>query len=209
MHIPSTGLPSSANLTTFWAFGNGFTDLSFLKPINRANLQYFDVGNGIITSINVGDMPELIEFYCNGNSSLTYLDISNNFNDQLNWMWAHDTALSCIQVDQKSEADSKNTNNWRKPDLATYEEFCAVTGIDDFELSGLSIYPNPTKSLINIELKIDANYHLTNVFGQEVKGGTLSSGINEMDLSFLTNGLYLLKFESEDGDMVKKIMKTD
>ncbi|HMC02211.1 MAG TPA: T9SS type A sorting domain-containing protein [Flavobacteriaceae bacterium] len=207
--LPSTGvtLPSSENLTTFWAFGNGFTDLSFLKPISRANLQYFDVGDGNLTSIDVSDMIELIEFYCNGNSSLSYLDISNNFNDILDWMWAHNTDLTCVQVDSKIDADSRDTYLWQIPGAATYEEMCATASTENFALSSISIYPNPTKDVFEIDLNIDVDYKLHNILGQEVLSGSFTQGINKLDVSSISSGLYILNLNSKIGSISKKLVK--
>jgi len=207
--LPSSSvtLPSSEYLIEFYAFGNGFTDLSFLKPISRANLQYFDVGNGNITSIDVSDMIKLIQFYCNGNSSLSYLDISNNFNDNLDWMWAHDTALTCVQVDNKVNADNKDTYQWQIPGGATYEEFCATAGVDDVVLNSILLYPNPVNNKLYLDLKIDATFSLSNVFGQEIQKGVLALGSNELDMENLSSGLYLLNLETPEGKATKKIIK--
>ncbi|WP_299891007.1 T9SS type A sorting domain-containing protein [uncultured Lacinutrix sp.] len=72
------------------------------------------------------------------------------------------------------------------------------------ELTGVSIYPNPTKRLVTIK-GID-NLQLVEVFnnaGQRVLGN--SSNLNIIDLSKLPSGLYMAKLYSNTGE--SKIVK--
>lgn len=72
----------------------------------------------------------------------------------------------------------------------------------------LSVYPNPTSSILNIELKNRAaikKITLFNLVGQQVlKNITGNTSIN---ISSLPKGLYILKTESNHGTFSKKIIK--
>jgi len=83
-----------------------------------------------------------------------------------------------------------------------------TAGINENEyFASLSVYPNPTKDKFYIDLQLEANYTLTNVFGQEIKKGTLFSGTNELDAQALASGLYVLNLETIEGTASKKIIK--
>ncbi|WP_242118992.1 T9SS type A sorting domain-containing protein [Aestuariivivens sediminicola] len=205
-NLSNVTLPNTASLKTFWCYTNSLTNLDFLNPVNYANMEYFDVGNGNLTSIDVSTMPNLIEFYCNNNTSLSYLNIQNGFNENLEWMWAHNTNLSCIQVDNVTDAYNKNTNNWRRG-AAEYSTSCPALSTDDFVFKNLTIYPNPTRNTINMQLASEASYSIVNIMGKVVDEGVLGSGMNAVDLSHTANGIYFLTLSNPEGRTTKKIMK--
>lgn len=58
-------------------------------------------------------------------------------------------------------------------------------------------YPNPFASTLNIDLVgiPSSNFELLDIDGQVVYSGVLKEGIQSIDLHFLTNGVYILKFK--------------
>ena len=70
-------------------------------------------------------------------------------------------------------------------------------GIDESK-SELRIFPNPTSSLVYLSEKID--YKLYNVVGTLVKQGVG----NSIDLSTLSNGVYILESEYKKIKIIKK-----
>jgi len=82
-----------------------------------------------------------------------------------------------------------------------------TAGINENILTGLAFYPNPAKHKLQVDIKIDAKYSLSNMFGQEIQKGVLISGSNELDVERLSNGLYLLNLETPVGKATKKIIK--
>ena len=67
-------------------------------------------------------------------------------------------------------------------------------------LQGISVYPNPTNSVINISQSDSAihikNVSLVNVLGQTIYANKTANAIN---VSGLTKGMYILKIESQEG----------
>ena len=203
LSLTSIMLPNTTSLSELYAWE---CNLSALNFTNNTGLQILDVGINKFNDIDISMLPALTEFYCNENL-LTSLNINNNSNDILDWMWAYNNPLlSCIQVDNKVLADNKDPYNWQ-PGSATYEENCATASTEDFALSGALIYPNPAKDNFYIDLQLEAYYTLNNVFGQEVKKGFLIPGNNELETNTLSTGLYLLKIESPEGSVTKKLIK--
>jgi len=85
--------------------------------------------------------------------------------------------------------------------------------IDDFKNSlGLSIYPNPVISRLNIEFNtsiISLDFQVFDVLGKQVIKGNTSSEKNllKIDVSSLEQGLYLIKISSEEKNVTKRFIK--
>ncbi len=200
-------LPNTSTLQTFWMYGHALSNIDFTPYTNLyTGLLYLDISNGNLTNVDVSMLQNLEEFYCYDSDLLTNLNIKNTNNSALIWMWAENNPLlDCIQVDNKIDADGRDTNEWRSGG-ATYEETC-VLSTEEFDLSSISIYPNPSKDKFYIDLKMGASYSMINLFGQEIRKGSFVAGTNELDIQSLSNGLYLLNLETRDGKATKKIIK--
>ena len=83
----------------------------------------------------------------------------------------------------------------------------AALSIEDFELAGISISPNPTSGILNITSVEKANYRLLNMKGQVLKKGTLTAGKNKIDISSFAKGVYLLKINTSKGRFTKKVVR--
>ncbi|AEV31852.1 hypothetical protein Oweho_0839 [Owenweeksia hongkongensis DSM 17368] len=85
-----------------------------------------------------------------------------------------------------------------------------VTSVGTNEFSAnenFQVYPNPfTSSLHLIGIENGISYSLLSINGQTLKKGIV---MNEeiTDLDFLTNGVYLLRIESSNGHIVRRIFK--
>ncbi len=84
-------------------------------------------------------------------------------------------------------------------------------GIDTVNYSKFKIYPNPVKDILNIEslsndkLKCFEIYALN---GSLIKQKNLDVDINNIDVSFLNSGVYILSLTTENGTIIKsKIVK--
>ncbi len=92
-------------------------------------------------------------------------------------------------------------------------EYDVIISIEDLELkSNLRIFPNPFKNVISIEnnnsLTID-KISIYNLVGQKIKTIDLNDMINnEINLSSLDNGTYILNILFENGELIsQKIVK--
>ncbi len=76
-----------------------------------------------------------------------------------------------------------------------------ITGLED-EDNRFSIYPNPTKLFLNVDLNApidNVEYEITTIQGQKVKTGKLSTvGPNRIDVSALSGGVYVVDLVSND-----------
>jgi Zn-dependent metalloprotease len=65
-----------------------------------------------------------------------------------------------------------------------------------------SIYPNPTRDFVNIELQEDSLVEIIDINGKVVKALELSAGVNNVNVSDLPNGVYNIKTK----DSVSKLV---
>lgn len=83
--------------------------------------------------------------------------------------------------------------------------FVEVVGINDLHESELMIYPNPTTDKLRILNGIKGqNWTLNSVLGQVLKVGILSSKEDHIDLSGLTNGIYMLSISGQTFKIEKR-----
>src|SRR5690625_2405847 len=91
----------------------------------------------------------------------------------------------------------------------------AVTGIqstpmsvDKYELTGVSLYPNPADNKIFIELETSESVEIEifDLNGRKVKEGKTTAFSNEIDISDLNSGVYFVKINSEGKTKTKKLI---
>ena len=77
---------------------------------------------------------------------------------------------------------------------------CVTVGINENEaLSNVSIYPNPANTTINLSnLNEEYNVAIYNMLGQKVKQQTVDASNSSINISDLTLGVYVLKFEDHN-----------
>jgi hypothetical protein len=81
----------------------------------------------------------------------------------------------------------------------TVEDVLATSEINGNKKVDISVYPNPFKDILKIsDTKGVKSISVTDVSGRQVK--TLKAG-NELNLSDLTSGLYLINLHMEDGNV--------
>lgn len=89
------------------------------------------------------------------------------------------------------------------------ESFLDIKSYDNF---AVAIYPNPTSSVLNFRLNelVDSSIKIEvyNIIGQLTKTKTTSETKGYIDIADLSSGVYLLKFQTEDGGKIttKKII---
>lgn len=164
-----------------------------------------------LTTLDVSQNTALTVLLCEDNQ-LTTLDVRNGNNGNIPDSYFNTTgnpSLSCIFVDDAAWS----TANWTHIDPAsTFVETqaeCDALGIDDeFLLQNVQIYPNP----ITDQLFINGNHinilsiQLYNVLGKKVLHE--QSNLQQIDVSNLNQGVYLVKIKTDKGIISKKIIKS-
>ncbi len=78
------------------------------------------------------------------------------------------------------------------------------TEIDEFSLQSVSIYPNPTSGLVYISGIEDADISVYGVSGKLIVSDEMVNE-NYVDLSSLSNGIYLIKIEKDGAILTRKV----
>jgi len=99
-------------------------------------------------------------------------------------------------------------------DTATLEFTTPLTdtvylGVAEFEevINQIIVYPNPVKDVLNIKVSgsLDIkNIEIYNMLGSQIK--SVSNNFESMDVSGLSHGMYFLKFGTNKGVLLKKVL---
>ncbi len=81
---------------------------------------------------------------------------------------------------------------------------CQLLGVDTEELS-IGFYPNPTSSVVHVELLEDVQYELISPLGQSLLKGSLTGNNKQIDLSPFPASMYYLHIEGK----IIKIIKSN
>lgn len=110
----------------------------------------------------------------------------------------------------------ENSNNFRcyEDDQVFYSvvSSCSSVGIEEvFNNNNFKIYPNPTSTNITIELigfnnSFQAQLSLFDLTGKKVYTSSINSTINNIDVSAIKSGLYLLKIISDSGEIKSSLI---
>jgi len=81
--------------------------------------------------------------------------------------------------------------------------------IKDFDESNIRIYPNPTSSIINIEVpgKSQYNYSLYTISGKKMMNGMFNTNNTQINTNALSSGVYILQITNGNKNISKKVIK--
>lgn len=81
------------------------------------------------------------------------------------------------------------------------------TGIADVADAGISIYPNPVKDMLFVDLQDAATVNLFDLSGRKVlEVADLTVGVNPIDVSAINAGVYMIKVDTEQGSFQSRIV---
>ncbi|MGL2965329.1 S8 family serine peptidase [Flavobacterium sp. XGLA_31] len=145
-----------------------------------------------------GDAPA-----CSGNPSISGLIAPFDSLSALNTLPAD--GVWTLQVIDPYNGDGGSINNFRM-------DICYVTpalGIATDELTNVTVYPNPTKGIINIslpELSGETTLKLYDIQGREIAIKTTNASAETLNIENLQEGVYLLSIENGSSKTTKKIV---
>ncbi len=84
----------------------------------------------------------------------------------------------------------------------------AVLGIEKLSLSNIKIYPNPASgNSLTIDTQENVNISVFDILGKQVLRSQISRDNNQIDISRLNSGMYLIRLQTENGSATKKFIK--
>lgn len=80
---------------------------------------------------------------------------------------------------------------------------------DFFNNHDIKIFPNPTNQFILVNGLEEFNYEVTTLQGKKLLEGSYTSGLDKIDVSSLSIGIYIISISNQDGsqNMTHKILK--
>lgn len=83
-----------------------------------------------------------------------------------------------------------------------------TNGIEESEMNGFSVYPNPTNNVLNIQSTSTSTYtvELMDVAGKVVYTNANVSGMKTIDVTTFEAGAYFIRIKNENGTAVQKVI---
>lgn len=201
---------------------------TFILPTSAPNFVFLRANNSGIPNFNIGTYTAL-DFVELADNNLTELDASLNINLNtfrvrnnnllaLNLNNSNNTALinlelrdnpnlTCVQVDNVTQANSNVTNGiWFKDATTTFSTNCSLNVSEVVFEDQVTIYPNPFENLVHIKTKET----IKNITVSDLNGKIVyrtNETLETINLDQLQGGLYILTIQFEKYQLIKKLIK--
>ncbi len=164
-----------------------------------------------INLIDVSQNNNLTSIWCSDNPNLINLNLANGNNVNMNRMFAQNNPnLSCIQIDDLSNIRNycnyyeDDFDGWCKDNTTSYSTSC-TNSIHNESRNKILMNPNPAQTILYI--KSDSPIEKIQIYNTQ--GMTVHHGIyhNNLDISKLPSGIYLVKIITENNTTIQKLVK--
>ena len=130
-------------------------------------------------------------------------------NGSLNWHWDSTTPLSTNYRAGSSGAPSTLQASRAKAQRVNTQFVYApaTASVDDVFASKVSVYPNPANEFVTISSAVEMNkVEVYSLLGKKVMSSAKLNN-NDLDISSLSTGIYILKLTSGNAVATKKLIK--
>ena len=219
--LTSLDLTGLTNLETIYCGNNSISNLNVTSNINlRAlhceynQLTNIDLHNNIkldglicnnnpISSLNLENNPRLAALNCSS-TNISTLDLRNIDLDIV--LCTSNPSLSTICINP-----SQFMINFIKDETTEVLDNCAPLNVNILESSIFSIFPNPTKGILNIKFEnTEKEIQITvfDILGDKIISKSNFDNKNElkMDLSHVSKGIYFVKVQNKNEFEIQKIV---
>ena len=187
-----------------------FISNNFLNEIDLStapNLSIFYASNNNLTALDISNNTNIRRVNCEGNN-LSLVDLRNGNNSSIiEFKMTQNTSLNCVYVDN---SDASFLDNWLIDEscgFAKDENECATLSTIDYEVSKISMYPNPAIDTVIFTVNTtNAKLDLYTINGKLVHSQVLNYGVNKIALTNFRSGLYLARVSSELDLDTKKLL---
>lgn len=200
------GLQAFINLKVLFCNDNDLTalDVSALTALEVIGAWDVDA----MTQLDLSNNPNLISIEADSNNLLTHLNIANGANENLVLMWADNNPMKlCIQVDDVDYANAQTCAppvEWCKDATGFYTLDCEL-GFSEVTAPRVVVGPNPVRDRVRIQTEAPLiGWSLYDVQGRLIQEADSSDQVN---VSKLPSGLYLLHVQTEAGRVSQKLIK--
>ncbi|MEZ4874371.1 MAG: T9SS type A sorting domain-containing protein [Flavobacteriaceae bacterium] len=225
-------LGNKPHLQFLYAYGNALTqldisncpilegltvdenNLSHIDLSNNNQLRYFYGRSNLFTSLDVSNNPTIIALDLKWNDALTYINLKNGNNGNLNISGTGQTCnfeeLPLLETVCLDDVNSSLASfiEAQAGHSVVFTENCPLS-IEDVVQVKATFHPNPVKDMITIEAtgKI-LEIQLYNLLGELVMNSKTNNYSIEIDISDFSKGLYILTIKDEFNNVQSvKILK--
>ena len=97
---------------------------------------------------------------------------------------------------------ARNGNKYSQPTFVTVVN--GLVEVVEMETMKVSVYPNPTSGILNVEIGGNFNATIYNYQGQVVMRNNISNG--QIDMSKLSSGVYFVEIRTNNNVSVEKVI---
>lgn len=158
--------------------------------------------------VTVHSLPSTPSFSINGNILTSSAATGNQ--------WYYNSSIISGAIQQTYTANQSgnyyvkvtNTNNCSSQSSPQYVTVVGIEDTNDDNSSLFDIYPNPNNGIFSISsnLSEQIEINIIDLTGRKLKTLIVNKGINKIDLSDLSQGIYYIRYNSLDKNYVDKIV---
>ncbi|MFK5878886.1 MAG: endonuclease [Flavobacteriaceae bacterium] len=212
-NIPAS---SSSYATQNWTGDNGSAwEATDARTDQTLNTRALTIRNGILTAPTTADGIETLTvttmLVFSGSSGTFDLNVNGIFKGTIPYGASEQTTV-IPNIDVTGSVtivfdnNSSGSNRVMFDDL-TWTCFSALA-IDDYNLENIRIYPNPASgSLLTIDALDNVTIAIFDILGKQILKDEISRDDNQIDISRLNSGIYLIRLQTENGSATKKFIK--
>jgi len=187
--------------------------LSSLNLTYNVALEYFTASGTLVEEFDLSNNIniDLVELGGLSNVYLHYVDLKNGNNINCHWVQITAPNLICVQVDDPEAviAGEPPYESWNIQSGIITDD-CDSIGVNELDLSAvISVFPNPVSDVLYIENQ-DSNNATKKITIYDLLGKRIlnkKTTNNQLDVSHLISGVYLVEITTDKGVLNKKIIK--
>ena len=208
-------LTASGALTYTWSSG-GFNATEVVTPTITTTYTVSGTNsngctNSAFTTVTVNPLPSLVisssnSVICVGQTATLSVSGANTYS----WSSGGTTSLEVVTptITTTYTVTGVDLNNCVNSDTLTqFVSLCTSVASLNNNSDYISVYPNPSEGIYNLELPAIATVTINDVFGKQLFKQIYNDGKHKIDLSGFANGVYFLNCEIEGRLKIMKLIK--
>ena len=207
---------SSSYATHNWTGDDGTSwEATDARTDQSLNTRAITIRNGILTAPTtadgIGELTVTTQLVFSGSSGTFDLNVNGAFKGTIPYGASEQTTV-IPNIDVTGSVtivfdnNSSGSNRVMFDDL-TWTCFSALS-VDDYNLDNIRIYPNPASgNTLTIDTLEEVTISVFDILGKQVLTDAVSSTNNQIDISDLNSGIYMIRLQTENGSATKKFIK--
>ena len=204
-----TGITVAGTVRTGDIDQDGDVDIVFLTD-GQDDTLYYIPNDG--TGNFVSNTPIILNDTNDSLLDIKLLDIDNDSDLDILFQAAEHSRIIWIETTVLADSDEDGESDEQEIECGSDpfdpEETCATLGIDDISIKEIKVYPNPVQDILYIENTLSTSITSIEIF--TLQGQSLIrkiDGVDTIDMTFLSSGLYILEITIDGITVVKKIVR--